>query len=266
MSKESVKPGLPGVTTNTNSKPPRIVIYGPPKVGKSTFGAMAPNPIFLSTEDGLGEMDGIPHFEGSDGGPKLLSLDEVLNALGILWDHDHDRKTVVLDSADWLEPLIWEKVAQDQSKTSIEDIGYAKGYIFALDYWKQVLDGLNALRVHKNMMPILVCHSHVKTFNNPMSDPYDRFSMKLHEKARALVEEWADIILFAGYKIHTKKVDAKGGANDTKGAAKVTRGIGEGQRLLFTTDSPAFVAGSRYNLPPELPLDFEAFMEALMTK
>lgn len=267
MSKgKEAKFNLPGVSVNSNAKPPRITIYGPPKVGKSTFGAMAPDPIFLSTEDGLGEMEGIPHFEGSDGGPKLLSYDEVTNAIGILWEHDHDRKTVVLDSADWLETLIWKKVAQDQGKASIEDIGYAKGYIFALDYWRQILDGLNALRVHKNMMPIIICHSQVKTFNNPMSDPYDRFSMKLHEKARAMVEEWSDCIFFAGYKVHTKKVDAKGGDNSAKGTAKVTRGIGGGERLLFTSDTPAFVAGSRYNLPPELPLDFNEFMAALASK
>jgi len=264
MAKAPEKKGLTGVTSNAAPCPPRIVIYGPAKVGKSTFGAMAPDPIFLSTEDGLSGMQDIPpHFDGSDGGPRLLALDEVLDALGILWAEDHDYKTVVLDSADWLEPMIWKKVAQDQGKTNIEDIGYAKGYIFALDYWRQVLDGLNALRVHKNMMPILVCHSQVKPFNNPMSDPYDRYSMKLHDKARAMVEEWSDCILFAGYKIHVKKVDAKGGNNDAKGTAKVGRGLGTGERLLFTADTPAFVAGSRYNLPPELPLDFNAFADAL---
>lgn len=259
MTKTAEKKGLPGVTRNTNTKPPRIIIYGPPKVGKTTFAAMAPNPIFLCVEDGLGELE-VDHF------PLITTFDGLLDALAILYSEDHDFATVVLDSADWLENLIWKKVAQDQGKTSIEEIGYAKGYIFALDYWRQVLDGMGALRDHKNMMPILISHSQVKPFNNPMSDPYDRFSMKLHEKARALVEEWAECILFAGYKIHTKKVDAKGGDNSAKGTAKVTRGLAAGERLLFTADSPAFVAGSRYSLPPELPLDFTAFMEALSGK
>lgn len=254
-----VKKGLPGVTRNMNNKAPRIIIYGPPKVGKTTFAAMAPNPIFLCVEDGLGQLE-VDHF------PLITSFDDLLEKIAILFTEEHDFQTVVLDSADWLENLIWKKVAEVQGKTSIEDIGYAKGYIFALDYWRQVLDGLGALRDHRGMMPILISHSQVKPFNNPMSDPYDRFSMKLHEKARALVEEWAECILFAGYKVHVKKVDAKGGANDTKGAAKVTRGMTDNQRLLFTADSPAFVAGSRYNLPAELPLDFSAFMEALTAK
>ena len=39
--------------TTRNSLPPRVVIHGSQKVGKSTFAAGAYNPIFLPLEDGL---------------------------------------------------------------------------------------------------------------------------------------------------------------------------------------------------------------------
>jgi len=251
--KDEAKPNaLAGVIRRNEQKPPRVVIYGPPKIGKTTFAAMAPNPIFLCIEEGLGSLE-VDHFD------LITSFDQVLHNLALLWNEEHQYQTVVLDSLDWLEALIWKQVALDNGKNSIEEIGYAKGYIFALEYWKQVLDGFNALREHKGMMPILISHSQVKPFNNPMTDPYDRYSMKLHEKARALVEEWAECILFAGSKVFTRKVDGKGGQ-------KVTRAIGGDERILFTTESPAFVAGSRYALPDELPLNFNAFMEALAGK
>jgi hypothetical protein len=38
------------------TRPPRVIIYGSEGIGKSTFGAEAPRPVFIPTEDGL---DGI---------------------------------------------------------------------------------------------------------------------------------------------------------------------------------------------------------------
>ena len=37
--------------------PPRILIYGTEGIGKSTFASESPKPIFLQTEDGLGEIE-----------------------------------------------------------------------------------------------------------------------------------------------------------------------------------------------------------------
>ena len=35
------------------ARPPRIVLYGTHGIGKSTFAAQAPNPVFIPTEEGL---------------------------------------------------------------------------------------------------------------------------------------------------------------------------------------------------------------------
>ncbi len=37
--------------------PPRILVYGTEGVGKSSLAATTPKPIFIQTEDGLGEID-----------------------------------------------------------------------------------------------------------------------------------------------------------------------------------------------------------------
>ncbi len=40
--------------SNGESKPPIILAYGIPGIGKTTFAAAAPNPIFIQCEDGRG--------------------------------------------------------------------------------------------------------------------------------------------------------------------------------------------------------------------
>ena len=44
---------LKSLNSSTMIKPPRILIYGVPGVGKTCLGIAAPNPVFIRTEDGL---------------------------------------------------------------------------------------------------------------------------------------------------------------------------------------------------------------------
>ena len=112
---------LENITRGRESKPPRLFIYGQEGVGKSTIGAAAPNPIFVQTEDGLGEIDTAKF-------PLAKNLNDVLAALNALRDEPHDFQTVVLDSADWLERLIWDHVCAEFGVRSIEkaDGGYGR--------------------------------------------------------------------------------------------------------------------------------------------
>jgi hypothetical protein len=235
------------VVKTNEAKPPCVVIYGPPKIGKTTFAANSDKPIFLCTEDGLGQQT-VDHF------PLITSYDQVIDHIDALVQEDHEYRTVILDSLDWLENIIWSKVAEDHGKRCIEDIGFAKGYIFALNYWREILNGFSYLRNNKGMIVVLIAHSQIKPFNSPLTEPYDQFSLKMHDKARAVVEEWADCILFAGYKIVTRGDKSKGDH---------VRAIGSGERILYTTSRPGFIAGNRFNLPPEMPLLWDTFIKAI---
>lgn len=235
------------VVKTNEVKPPRIVLYGGPGVGKTTFAASADAPIFICTEDGLGQLT-VDHF------PLVTTYEQIIDHIDALVSENHDYKTVVIDSLDWLESIIWAKVAADQGVTSIESIGFAKGYIFALNYWKEILQGLSYLRNNKGMTPILLAHSQIKTFQSPTTEPYDRYSLKLHAKASAVVEEWSDVILYAGFKTVTKGDKSKG---------EHVRGIGKGERLLYTEERPGYAAKNRYSLPSEMPFAWEIFTEAM---
>lgn len=115
---------LSQLTRANQPKPPRITIHGVAGVGKTTFAAQAYKPVFIQTEDGLGTLSA-NHF------PLARTFEEVLDALAALYTEEHDFKTVVIDSVDWLEPLIWGKACRDNGWASIEDAGYGKGYVAA---------------------------------------------------------------------------------------------------------------------------------------
>lgn len=135
---------------------------------------------------------------------------------------------------------------------SIEDIGYAKGYVFALTNWREVLAGLDALRNERGMHVILIARAQIERFANPETDTYDRYSPRLHKQASALVQEWADEVLFATYSVHTKSTDEGFGRRRIKG-------IGTGERIIRTTERPAHVAKNRLGLPDEIPLDYRVY-------
>lgn len=229
------------------SLPPRILLYGVPGIGKTTFGSKAPNPIFIDLEGGSNEIDGITALDTSK------SFTSVLDALRSLAKEDHDYKTVVIDSIDWLEPLIWQQVCEEDGVESIEKVmgGYGKGYTAALDLWAQFLQGLNYLRLNKGMTIILIAHARITRFENPETDAYDRYDVKLNKKASEYVQEWSDAVLFANYMVSVAK-EEKAFAKDGR-----KRAIGSNKAVLYTNERPAAKAKNRYGLPELIDFDQE---------
>ncbi len=240
---------LDSIKTGREARPPRIMIYGSEGVGKSTFGASAPKPVFIQTEDGLGEID-CAKF------PLAKSVSEVVAELTALRDENHDFQSVVIDSADWLERLIFEGVCREYGVRSIEkaDGGYGRGYTHALSHWRKIVQLLEELRDRRGMLVILVAHAKIERFEDPENAAYDRYTPRLHKHAASLLSEWVDAVLFANKKLRMQK------ENERAIAAPI--GADGGERIVRTVGSPACIAKNRFGLPAELPLSWEAFIEA----
>jgi hypothetical protein len=237
---------LNSIKRGQDIRPPRLFVYGVEGIGKTTFAAGAPNAIFIQTEDGQGALD-IARF------PMATSIDHVREYLGTLYTEAHDFGAVVLDSVDWLEQIIAREI---DAKHDAKDLAYGKGALKQAEVWQELLGGFNALRNEKNMAVILIGHSQIKRFDSPETEPYDRYSPKLQERSNALVREWADAVLFANYRTVVKKAEV--GFNK-----EVARGISTGERLLFTSEKPAYMAKNRYALPESLPLSWDALSDAI---
>ena len=88
---------------------------------------------------------------------------------------------------------------------TIEFPGFGKGYAEAVNIWREYIDKLNALRDEKGMAVLQIAHTDIKRFDSPEHEPYDRYVIKLHTRAAALLQEHSDVVLFANYRISTVK-------------------------------------------------------------
>jgi hypothetical protein len=240
---------LNGIKITRNELPPRLVLYGVDGIGKSTFAAGAPSPVWIPTKDGIAPA-GMASFD------VLTSYPQLLEALRALASGDHTHRTVVLDSLDWIERLIHAHVAFEHGKDNVELIPYGKGFTFALEHWETVLKALDYLRERKGMSVLCIAHAEIKRFDSPDTEPYERYQMKLHKTASAIIREWADIVAFANHETRMETTDV--GFNK-----EVRRAISKGKRLMFLDERPSHLAKNRYALPDKVELSWHALREAL---
>lgn len=220
-------------------------MYGRPGIGKSTFAAQALSPIFISLEDGLNQIDAAA-IE-----PTPRTWADVIAALEYAGTLDHE--TVAIDSLDHLEPMCWEhtvKEAKSAKIKSIEDFGYGKGYIAALDHWRVFVKQLDLLRA-RGMNVIMIAHAARKVFKNPLGDDFEHWTIKLHEKTTGLLVEKSDVVAFCDDDIAIE---------DTSGRAKAQT---TGKRIIRTDSHPAYLAKTRFQIPAVLPLSWKAFAAAV---
>jgi len=242
----SGKMSLNNIVKGKLGSPDRIVLFGPDGIGKSTTAAEAPNPIFLGSEDGTAKLD-VSRF------PEPSSWEDIMGAPEALLSENHNYETFVLDTIDWAEPYCWQFICKRDGKGNIEDYGYHKGYVAALDQWRLFLHKLDELRKKCDMRIILLGHSQIKLFKNPQGDDYDRYEMKLEKKAAGLVREWADCVLFANYETFTRE------------SAGRIKGIDNGARVMYTERRAAYDAKNRHGMSPKMSLSWDELAAGLRT-
>lgn len=226
-------------------KPRRVLLYGQHGIGKSTWAAQAPRPLFLNIEDGLSDI-------ACDKTEKLSDLSSVTSAIGWLLNNDHGYQSVVIDTADWLEKLIFAAVASDAGKPNIAEIGFGKGYVAGEGKLEYLLTGLDKLSMRRNMLVIVLAHARIVRFENPETAAYDRYELDLHKSLSGKIQEWCDEVFFASFRVFTRKEDLGFGRERTTA-------IGGTDRYIRTTETAVASAKNRLGLPTELPMDFAAY-------
>jgi hypothetical protein len=223
--------------------PLKVLGYGVEGVGKSTFAAAAPKPVFISFDKRTAHLD-IVRLEPS-------SFEEILECLEALEKEKHDRETVVVDPLTWAEPLVWTRVTGAGGNIDKYDGGYGRGHNAAVDQWRLVLAGLERLWT-RGMHVVLLAHSTVKPFNDPESEGFDRYEIALNQKAAGLFKQWVDYVLFMRHEAFAQPNDKR-----------KTKGFSTGVRLMHTCWTAAYDAKRSLPIPDELPISWGAFVDAI---
>jgi len=229
--------------------PSRVVFHGQGGIGKTSFAAQAPDPIFLLSpgETGLhtlidaGQLPEVPSLEVGSW-PGLLGLiDELTTA-------ETSYRTCVLDTADGFEKLCNRHVRDtdyngDGSERGFE--GYQRGYkTVANGPWQELLAALDRMRELKRMAIILLAHTGVGNFANPNGADFNRFTPAMAKYSWELTFAWADMVLFGQREIVTVK---------ERGDRKA-KGKGGSARIISTEYDAIADAKNRHNLPPEIDM------------
>lgn len=230
---------LSSLKSSISDRPPVVLLYGVGKVGKTSLAAEFPDPLYLPT-DGERTPEGV---ELATPGT-IESFDELLGIFAELLTTEHDRKTIIIDSLDGLEPLVWAATCRRIGASSIEDVGYGKGYIETDTEWNEYFQALTAMQA-AGMAIVQIAHPDIFRFDSPTSDPYSRYSIKLHKRASALAQEKSDIIGFLNYRVSLKEKEV--GFNK-----RVAHAEGGSERQIHLEERAGFIAGNRYNMPASI--------------
>lgn len=229
----------------------RMVLHGEPKVGKSSFAEKAPEPIYLSLDDGTNDLDvaRIP-FKWRDGTERTVpeTWDDILGAVRMIARGGHPYKTLVIDPFNWAEMLLHKHLCDSRGWSDIEAPGYGKGYAIAATEWAKFLALLDIV-IAKGIHVILIAHTAVTSVQNIGGEDYKQSSLPLDKKTSVRTVGWADCILFAEFDVSVKK---------KKGELRATATMTD-KRFLRTQPSAAWKAGNRWSLPDPLPLDWATF-------
>ena len=222
----------------------KVVIYGPEGIGKSTLAAKFPDPLFIDTEGSTKEMD-VARLDKPTSWEFLLSELEFVRM-------QRPCKTLVIDTIDWAEQLCIKCVCDRAGKKGIEDFGWGNGWTYEKEEFERFLTALEAI-VNAGINVVLTAHAALRKFEQPDEmGSYDRWEMKLGKKTTnyiaPLVKEWADLVLFANYKVISVAADKDGKKHKAQG----------GKRIMYTSHHPCWDAKNRYGLPEEIPMDYAA--------
>ncbi|TIN83055.1 ATP-binding protein [Mesorhizobium sp.] len=227
---------------------PITLLYGVDGVGKTSLAGEYPAPLYLPTagERAPADLD-LPT-------PGVLeSADDLWGIVGELLQTDengelaHDRRTLIIDSMDGLEPIMNAVTCARIGADSIDSndkgspAAFGRGDVQADVEWDQFMDACDDLAT-AGINVVLLAHPEIKRFDSPVTDPYDRYQIKLRKRAAAIVRERSDIVAFMNYRVTLKE-------KEVGIKKKVTHAEGGKERQIHLVEGAGFVAKNRYSMP-----------------
>lgn len=224
-----------GLIPTTKSKPKErfeenlTLIYGAPKVGKSTFCSGLDNPLFLDTENGLNNLEvfkiGIDSWETFKEAYKELKSQQ-----GKL-----PFKTLVIDTIDNLWQMCSDYICKINKVTHESEMEWGKGYSMIKREFNVALAAYRQL----GMGMIYTSHAEAREIATRVGK-YTRYEPTMAKKCAEAILPSVDFILYV------ENQENKDGTET---------------RVIHTKPSKYWNAGDKTGkLPEDIPLNTEAFM------
>ena len=227
------------VLTKTHMRAPKGIVYGPPGVGKTTFGASTSKPVIIDVENGAAHV-------ACDRTPYLSNWSAIQQWLNALADGGHDYETVVIDSVDWLLRRAEEFVSGvDGTAAGMNQTlnrshgGYGNGkQVLKNQVYQYLLPTLDRI-VNSGIAVVLLAHATRRELTTIDGLTIEKSAPEIHADLANTMIEWSDFV----------------------GAARMA---GDARELVLY-ETPQLLAKNRYGISTPLLLSWPAVMQAIIT-
>lgn len=212
------------------------LIYGPPKVGKSTFGARMPKPLLLAFERGYNAIPGVIAQDITSWGEMKQVMRELKKP-----EVQENFKSIVVDTIDIAADFAQKYVCNQLGIENIGDGGWTtNGWA---KYKKEFEDVFRTL-AQLGYAIVFISHDKEKTIKPQNGTEYQQIGSSMQSSALSIIENMADIIGYAHPKVNLD---------------------GTTQRVLTLRSLDNSIrCGCRFRyIEPEIPFSYEALTKAL---
>lgn len=244
-----------------SSRSVRVTLYGGDGIGKTTFGLDSPDPFFIAPE--------ISKFPKTLPAVVPTSWADTFQIVRALAENPFGRKTVVIDTADFLYPYsVYYVCSRDNpgakkpllledGRPCIENYPYGTGPKIVAQEWTYLLGALDDLRARHGMNIIILAHVRRHKIRNTGGEDYDMLGPAVDRDTADLLCHWSDAVLFAElYRKPVIETTEKIKTHKTPGRTKM---ITDGARICWTQERQAHRAKNRDGIPEAIALSWHEF-------
>jgi len=234
------------IISGIERKPRKILIYGESGIGKSPLAGAAKNVFLVPFEDR------VAHINCAKPNMIVSEYEQLEQILEFLVEGKHEFKTLVLDTIDELEPIIFRQKARQLGALSLADAtnqqtNFNKGLTTRADEaWRELLFKLDHVKDTKKMNIILIAQADKEKIDQPEGTPYHRWGLKINNHSSKIPISWVDIIGFYHRQTLIKHETNLNG----KILSKIGKATGfRSQKIGMQGGAAYYLSKNSYNLP-----------------